>query len=624
MVALLCALTAVVVLTEPTTIGSAVPEPEQALPLAFAGPDGRAALQDGWTVRRDPEARGLGRGWQRGRFAGGIVSLPFSPNAKQVTGEAGVRSHDGSVAWYARTVRVSRDGEHALRFESVNHRATVWLDGRRLGSHVGTYLPFEYVVKLKAGSRHRLVVRADWRDALKLKRQGWHRTWFNFGGINREVTLRPVGPSELSAPTVQTTLDGRDARVAVTVRVRNRTARPREIAVNGSLVRGGRRIDLPLPGVLVPANAERVTTARVRVSNPALWQPGAPRLHDLELAVRGESGYRARVGLREVRRSGNRILLNGRRLELHGASIHEDALGRGDALEGEDMDRLVRSLQSIGANATRSQHALNPALLERLDAAGMVLWLGVGPVDSPGAWTAKTPAMQATARGRVRTTLLQSRSHPSIIAWNLVNEVANNGHRDGQIPYVRAMARELHRRDPGRLVALDVWGAHPPKGDLGPMYDGIDAIGFTNYVGWYEQPLSPRPVVQALLRARLAQARRVFAGKVLVVTEFGAEANRQNARSAPGGFDFQASLLKLHIRTYRDQQDVSGSLVWNLRDFAVAPSFAGGSIKGEVPGIRLVAGINQKGLAEYDGRPKPGLRTVRGAFAGLGNGLTAP
>ena len=30
-----------------------------------------------------------------------------------------------------------------LRFESVNYRATVWLNGRRLGRHTGGYLPFE-------------------------------------------------------------------------------------------------------------------------------------------------------------------------------------------------------------------------------------------------------------------------------------------------------------------------------------------------------------------------------------------------------------------------------------------------------------------------------------------------
>jgi len=619
--ALIAALIVVSALGGPTATGSAIPDPEQALPLTYAGPDGRAVLQDGWTVRRDPAARGADRGWQRGRFTGGRVSLPFSPNARQVTGPAGVRSFEGSVAWYERTVEVPRDGDYAIRFESVNHHATVWLDGRRLGDHVGTYLPFEHIVRLAAGRRHRLVVRADWRDPARLKREAWHRTWFNFGGINREVTLRPVGASTLAAPDVETRLVDSDAVVTVSAHVRNRAARARTIGVLGALARGDRRIGLPFRAVRVPAGAERLVTARVRIEDPDLWQPGDPRLHDLELTVPGEAGYRARVGLRELRRSGDRVLLNGRRLELHGASIHEDARLRGDALTGPDMDRLVAGLEAVGANATRSQHPLHPALLERLDAAGIVLWLGVGPVDAPGAWTSKTPALREQARHRVLDTVRQSQVHPSVIAWNLANEVAGNGHPNGQAAYIDTMARELHRVDPGRLVALDVWGAHPPRGALGSMYDHVDAIGFTNYVGWYEQPLAPQPVVAAQLKQRLALARRVFAGKVLVVTEFGAEANRRNATTAPGGFAFQSRLLALHIRTYRRLPGVSGMLVWNLRDFAVAPSFAGGSITSLVPTIKLVKGVNQKGLLEYDGHPKPGFAAVRHAFAGLGDGL---
>src|SRR3712207_7883920 len=50
-------------------------------------------------------------------------------------------------------------------------------------------------------------------------------------------------------------------------------------------------------------------------------------------------------------------------------------------------------------------------------------------------------------------------------------------------------------------------------------------------------------------------------------------------RSEPGGYAFQSSLLRTHLETYEADDSLSGFLVWNLRDFAVAPSFAGGSIR---------------------------------------------
>jgi hypothetical protein len=62
-------------------------------------------------------------------------------------------------------------------------------------------------------------------------------------------------------------------------------------------------------------------------------------------------------------------------------------------------------------------------------------------------------------------------------------------------------------------------------------------------------------------------------------------------------------------------------LVWNLKDFGVAPTFAGGSISSVIPGIHIERGLNTKGLFDYEGHPKPAVAAVRRAFAPLGTGL---
>jgi hypothetical protein len=147
------------------------------------------------------------------------------------------------------------------------------------------------------------------------------------------------------------------------------------------------------------------------------------------------------------------------------------------------------------------------------------------------------------------------------------------------------------------------------------MYRHIDAVGATNYEGWYQDTLAPPATVQAGIEAWLANLRSTFPGKVLIVSEFGAEANTLNAPGTPGSESFQARLLTQHIRAYEGTPWLDGALVWNLQDFALAPSFAGGSIRHEVPRINLVRGINQKGLFTYDGRPKASVAAVRQAFA---------
>lgn len=590
-------------------------------PAIKTGDPGRVALDGRWAVISDPSGRGADRGFHRGRFGGRAVRLPHSVNAGRITGAAGIRSHEGSVAWYRTRIRVPETGRYALRFESANHRATVWLDGRRVGDHAGTYLPFEIRRRIEAGRDHTLAVRVDWRSPTALKAAAWHRAWFNFGGINREVTIRPLGPAEVLAPTVRTRLTrGGGAEVSVTARARRSgqggDEAAKDLRLTGVLRRGESETAFAFPPVRVAPGASRPVRATVRVPRAALWSPGSPSLYDLELRVDGAPAWRGRVGLREITRNGSRIRLNGKPLLLRGASLHEDVPGRGDALRPIDMDRLVGNLRTLRANATRAQHPLSPALMERLDAAGILLWMGVGPVDAPGAWTSRTPALVRQSRARVRASLEQLQTHPSLLAWNLANEVAGQGHPAGQAPYIDAVARELKRRDPSRLVALDIWGSHPPR-HAGPMYEHIDAIGWTNYLGWYDDTYATGPQLAARIREQLAALRGVFPRKAIAVTEFGAEGNRQNPRDWHGGLAFQADLLRTHIRTYASIPWLSGMLAWNLRDFAVAPSFAGGSIVEKVPGIQLVPGLNQKGLHRYGGRPKPAARAVAREYARL-------
>ncbi|HEY6759223.1 MAG TPA: glycoside hydrolase family 2 TIM barrel-domain containing protein [Baekduia sp.] len=589
-------------------------------PMASGGPVGRLALGGPWVEAADPDDAGVARGWPAGKFTGSLVSVPHVANAAKVTGAAGVAAWRGGIAWYRTTLTAPRTGSYVLRFESVHHVATVWLDGREIGTHTGAYLPFEFRLRLREGVPHTLVVRADFRFPTRQKREGWHRTWFNYGGINREVTLRPLGQSELEAPSVRTRVYRGAAVVDVGVAVQNRFGAARELQVRGSLRRSGRVIPVRFPPVhLGPGETRRVST-RVVVSSPALWAPGSPSLYTLRLAAPGGGGWREDVGLREVSRRGGELLLNGQRLRLHGASINEDADGDGDGLTGADMDRIVSELRAVGANATRAQHALSPPLLERLDRAGIMVWQGVGPVDAPGAWTSHTPALAHAARERVRISVRQEQLHPSVIAWNLANEIAGNGHDPSQVAYISDMARELHREDPGRIIAVDLWGTHMPS-TPGPIYRNVDAVALTNYIGWYEGADETHSAIASRLHDTTLGFARTFKGKILLVSEFGAEANAANASDAPGGYAYQSWLLRRHIATYRALPQLSGMLVWNLRDFGVAPTFAGGSIKSVVPNIVVERGLNTKGLFDYAGRPKPAAAAVRRAFARLGTGL---
>ena len=110
---------------------------------------------------------------------------------------------------------------------------------------------------------------------------------------------------------------------------------------------------------------------------------------------------------------------------------------------------------------------------------------------------------------------------------------------------------------------------------------------------------------------------RTFAGRVLIISEFGAESNTLNPPGSPGSYSFQSHLLANHIAVYEDDPQLSGMLIWDLRDYPLNPTFAGGSIHQVLPRLRLIEGLSQKGLFTYAERPKPAVAEVARLFKAL-------
>src|SRR3954454_755645 len=70
--------------------GMPAPDPVVHAPVASGGPTGRIALDGAWTVKPAGAVR--------------RVKLPYSPNARTVSGAAGERSFQGGVATYRTTI----------------------------------------------------------------------------------------------------------------------------------------------------------------------------------------------------------------------------------------------------------------------------------------------------------------------------------------------------------------------------------------------------------------------------------------------------------------------------------------------------------------------------------------
>ena len=111
------------------------------------GQNGRYLMAGQWLFRLDPHGQGLSQAWQRHASTVGW-SLTTVPNAWNATDQSEASMH-GGVGWYRKDFRLPSSAARyswVIRFESVNYRSWVWLNGKRLGTNTGAYLPFEFVV----------------------------------------------------------------------------------------------------------------------------------------------------------------------------------------------------------------------------------------------------------------------------------------------------------------------------------------------------------------------------------------------------------------------------------------------------------------------------------------------
>jgi beta-glucuronidase len=578
------------------------------------GPSGRYLLSGGWYRRADPHDRGRRRGWQRQeRLEGwGQTSVPNAANA----GSYSSRSYLGGVWWYRKDFDLPRGGADAswvLRFESVNYRATVWLNGHRIGGHQGGYLPFEMLAPhLRRDDVNILVVRVDSRrgelDVPNVDRRKGGRYvggWWNYAGILREVYLRRVDRLDFTNVSARPALPCPTCPATVQVRaiVGNYGKLPANAVVEGRI--GSQTIGFK-PGT-IPGGGYALFTSGVRIEKPRLWSPATPNLYRIVLRVRIDGRlvqrYTLHTGIRSIQVTHDgRLLLNGAPVSLRGAGMHEDDTQRGAALGPAELRGNIDMLRDLGATMTRAHYPLHPLTLELADRYGILVWSEVPVYQMRDALFRKARVRRQAVR-MVRDLVNRDRSHPSVLVWSLGNENTTRP-GPGLTRYVTEAAKVARQLDPTRLVGISFQG-YPTVGKQG-LYTKLDALGVNDYFGWYPGPENSIADRNGL-GPYLERLHYDYPRQALFVTELGAEANRAGAATEKGTYAFQQDFLTWHLSVIGGKPFVNGALVWILKDFHVKPSYDGGNPKPDPP-------LNEKGLVDLTGARKPAFETVRRMF----------
>jgi hypothetical protein len=447
----------------------------------------RTNVDRGWKFYLGDVAQASEVGFDDGPWQN--VNLPHSFS------EPYFRSPDFYVGygWYRRHVVMhagERRGEQFLEFDGAFQDAEIWVNGRRVGEHQGGYTGFSLKV---TGSLHDgdnvIAVRVNnlWNGQLN-PRAGEH---VFSGGIYRDVYL--VRTSETYVPwygTFVTTpkVSAEAAAVAVQTEVQNDSPKDETAVVQTTLLDpDGKRVGEYSTESKVGVGALAKVNQSGELKGPQLWSPETPRMYTAvsRVLVNGvvQDEYRTMFGVRWFTWTAeDGLTFNGKHRYFHGANVHQDHAGWGDAVTQAGARRDVAMVKQAGFDFIRGSHyPHDPAFAAACDELGVLFWSendfwGIGGYKGDGYFNASSYPTREEDQAPFEAHVLQSlremirihRNHPSIIVWSMSNEPYFAP--AAVMPKVRNLLREevelSHELDPTRPAAIG-----------GAQRGGIDLIG---------------------------------------------------------------------------------------------------------------------------------------------------
>jgi beta-glucuronidase len=211
--------------------------------------------------------------------------------------------------------------------------------------------------------------------------------------------------------------------------------------------------------------------------------------------------------------------------------------------------------------------------------------------------------VRALAAREMRKNVETNLNHPSVMVWSVGNELSS---RPGPVQgdYIRRAAQIARDIDGTRPVGIAFAGY--PSAGCQSEYRPLDVLGVNEYFGWYPGP-GGTLFDRTKLSGYLDQVRACYPDEAIMVTEFGAEANREGPAEEKGTYAYQQEFVNYHLGVFAQKPWLSGALYWALNEFKVKPAWEGGN-------PRPIPPIHQKGVVTWDGARKPAWADLQRGF----------
>jgi len=337
-----------------------------------------------------------------------------------------------------------------IEIRGANHVATVWCNGKELGTHKGGFATFRYeLTDVLKESGNTLQVSVD-NHAPNIYPQ--HADFTFYGGIYRDVYFVEVEDAHFDLMK-----DGSNA-VFVTPYISG-TTRVDMFPVNAE----GCQIKLELMDAenrvvfadTVPALPHTYLETQVEtphlwhgVEDPYLYHATATLLKDGEAVDQITVTYGYRGYYIDPEKG---FFLNGKSFPLHGVCRHQDRQDKGWAISKADHKEDIEIIRDIGANTIRLAHYQHDQYFYDLcDEIGFAIWAEIPYISHhlPG-----KEAYDVTLQ-MMTELIAQCYNHPSIIVWGIANEITIYNTCEEQFRNLHDLNALVKRLDPSRPTTM--------------------------------------------------------------------------------------------------------------------------------------------------------------------------
>ena len=367
------------------------------------------------------------------------ILVPYCPESLL----SGVQRQQEINMWYRRTFDVPvkwQSKQVIIHFEAVDHDATIFVNGKKAGTHAGGYDSFSFNITpyLKKGTNSLVVAAHDLNDGRTPSGKNGPRGDYTFSsGIWQTVWLEPVSKSYIKSIRLLPDLDNSRLKVLVNT---DGNAKISAVALNNGKI-------------VSKADATGGATFYLPIDKPILWSPDAPFLYDLKLTLYNADGSEADevksyFGMRDIKlgklNGVVRPLINGKfmmQLGLLDQGYWPDGVLTAPTEEALKYD--MEYTKKAGYNLIRKHMKTEPQRFYYwADKMGLLVWQ-----DMPAIWYQHedTTKNRRVYRQELKAIIDDHYNSPSIITWVPFNE--NWGAFD-----VKNITNWVKQYDPSRLV----------------------------------------------------------------------------------------------------------------------------------------------------------------------------